>query len=146
MNDIILAQDINTDPELLRALSFSQDKAVREAVAGNPNTPTDVLLQLGASFPAQLVENPVFTLLLLENPVLLQEIPLPTLREILKLENVPTFILELAADKADLEVQLALTMNAQTSKKVLERLIKTEYPHPLVVEAAKLHVNLVGYN
>lgn len=47
------------------------------------------------------------------------EIPLPTLRSILKLDNVPQFILEQAAHKTDVEVQLALANNIQTSGKTL---------------------------
>ncbi|MBW4598590.1 MAG: hypothetical protein KME29_03005 [Calothrix sp. FI2-JRJ7] len=142
MDELISAQDINADPELLRALSFSAYKATREAVAANPNTPTDVLLKLGAEFPGQLIENPVFSLLLLENPALLEEIPLPTLQSVLKLDNVPSFILEQAADKADVELQLALTINPQTERKILERLTKST--HFQVVEAAGLHVNVAG--
>lgn len=57
--------------------------------------------------------------MLLENPNLVAEIPLPTLRSILKLDNVPQFILEQAAHKADVEVQLALANNIQTSGKTL---------------------------
>lgn len=142
MDELISAQDINADPELLRALSFSKDKTTRSCVAANPNTPTDVLLKLGAEFPGQLIENPVFSLLLLENPALLEEIPLPTLQSLLKLDNVPSFILEQAADKADVEVQLALTMNPQTERKILERL--TRSTHPQVVQAVGLHVNVAG--
>lgn len=135
----IAAEDVSTDPELLQELARSQDKDIRRAVAANPNTPADALLKLGAEFPTQLVENPVFSLLLLENPNLVAEIPLPTLRSILKLDNVPQFILEQAADKADVEVQLALANNIQTSKKVLERL--TQSRDAQVAESARLHVN-----
>lgn len=138
----IAAEDISTAPELLQELAHSQDKATRRAVAANPNTPADALLKLGAEFPTQLVENPVFSLLLLENPNLVAEIPLPTLRSILKLDNVPQFILEQAADKADVEVQLALANNIQTSKKVLERL--TQSRDAQVAESARLHVNFAG--
>ncbi|RUT02048.1 hypothetical protein DSM106972_061230 [Dulcicalothrix desertica PCC 7102] len=138
----IAAEDVSTDPELLQELARSQDKDTRRAVAANPNTPADVLLRLGAEFPTQLVENPVFSLLLLENPNLVAEIPLPTLRSILRLDNVPQFILEQAAHKADVEVQLALANNIQTSKKVLERL--TQSRDAQVAESARLHVNFAG--
>ncbi len=138
----LAAEDIRSDPELLTELARSQDKATRKAVAANPNTPADVLLKLGAEFPTQLVENPVFSLLLLENPNLVAEIPLPTLRSILRLDNVPQFILEQAAHKADVEVQLALANNIQTSKKVLERL--TQSRDAQVAESARLHVNFAG--
>ena len=138
----IAAEDVSTDQEILHKLAQSSDKATREAVAANPNAPTDVLLKLAAEFPQQLLNNPIFSFLLLENPNLVAEIPLPSLRSLLKLENVPLFILEQAADKADVEVQLALTMNIQTSKEVLSRL--TQSRDSQVLEAARLHVNFAG--
>ncbi|MEH2226530.1 hypothetical protein [Nostoc sp.] len=138
----LLAAEPSTDPELLRELALSTDKITRQSVAGNPNTPCDVLLRLGAEFPSQLLDNPVFPLLLLENLNLVAEIPLPTLRSILKQENVPVYILEQVADRADLEVQLALVKNVQTPRGVLNRL--TQSRHPQVVESARLHINLAG--
>ncbi|WP_414514888.1 hypothetical protein [Nostoc sp. PCC 9305] len=74
----LVAAEPSTDPELLRELALSTDKITRQSVAGNPNTPSDVLLKLGAEFPSQLLDNPVFPLLLLENLNLVAEIPLPT--------------------------------------------------------------------
>ncbi|MDZ8139196.1 MAG: hypothetical protein RM049_28595 [Nostoc sp. DedQUE04] len=138
----LLAAEPSTDPELLRELALSTDKITRQSVAGNPNTPVDVLLRLGAEFPSQLLDNPVFPLLLLENLNLVAEIPLNTLRSILRHENVPVYILEQVAEKADLEVQLALVNNVQTPKGVLNRL--TQSRHPQVVESACLHINLAG--
>ncbi|MEH1998218.1 MAG: hypothetical protein V7L00_05625 [Nostoc sp.] len=138
----LVAADPSTDPELLRELGLSTDQKTRQSVAGNPNTPVDVLLRLGAEFPSQLLDNPVFPLLLLENLNLVAEIPLPTLRSILKQENVPVYILEQVADRADLEVQLGLVKNVQTPKGVLNRL--TQSRHPQVVESARLHINLAG--
>ncbi len=138
----LLAIDFSTDPELLRQLAVSSDPALRVAVAANPNTPPDVLLKLGAEFPAQLLDNPVFSLLLLENLNLVEEIPLPTLRSILRQENVPLYILEKAADKADLQVQQALATNVQTPREVLQRL--TQSRNAEVKQAAQLHINLAG--
>ncbi|MEH1934599.1 MAG: hypothetical protein V7L14_12940 [Nostoc sp.] len=138
----LVAADPSTDPELLGELALSTDQKTRQSVAGNPNTPVDVLLRLGAEFPSQLLDNPVFPLLLLENLNLVAEIPLPTLRSILKQENVPVYILEQAADQADLEVQLGLVKNVQTPKGVLNRL--TQSRHSQVVESARLHINLAG--
>ncbi|MUG91890.1 hypothetical protein F7734_05150 [Scytonema sp. UIC 10036] len=43
-------------------LSSPQSIGGTQAVAGNPNTPSDVLLQLGAEFPSELLNNPVFLL------------------------------------------------------------------------------------
>ncbi len=64
--------------ELLRELASCGDKTICKAVVSNPNTPTDVLLALGAKFPGQLLENPLFSLLLLENPNFLAQMPWET--------------------------------------------------------------------
>ncbi|MGB8701026.1 MAG: hypothetical protein WCD18_16560, partial [Thermosynechococcaceae cyanobacterium] len=96
----------------------------------------------GAEFPAQLLENPIFSLLLLEHINFVEEIPIQTLRSLLKQKSVPVYLLELAVDRADVDVQLALAMNVQTSEGVLRRL--TQSRHEPVVQAARLHVNLAG--
>lgn len=138
----IVAKNPNTDPELLRKLGFSSDQTTREGVAANPNTPSDILLKLGAQFPGQLLDNPIFPLLLLENPNLLADMPVETLRSVLKREAVPISFLEWAANDSDRRVLLAVAMNPNTPKEVLEKLVKSQYS--LVVESAQLHVNWVG--
>ena len=62
------AQDENTSPEILAKLAKSKDKEILRLVAGNPNTPVETLEKLGKEFPDAIVENPIFDLLLLENP------------------------------------------------------------------------------
>lgn len=62
----LVAPHSSAEPELLRELASYGDKTICQAVVSNPNTPTDVLFALGAKFPGQLLENPVFSLLLLE--------------------------------------------------------------------------------
>ncbi|MEO1375878.1 MAG: hypothetical protein AAFW70_16500, partial [Cyanobacteria bacterium J06635_10] len=42
----LVAANPGAEPELLRELASSEDKATRQAVTTNPNTPTDVLLKL----------------------------------------------------------------------------------------------------
>jgi hypothetical protein len=135
----LVALNPNTPPELLRELANSSDAITRSHVAANPNTPTEVLLELGGEFPLQLLDNPVFSLLLLENPNLIETIPLTTQRSLLKLEKVPVSFLEWAADKSDQEVQLAVAMNARTPKAALEKLAQSRDSQ--VIEAARLHVN-----
>ena len=63
-----LAQDDNTASEMLANLAKSDDYQTRQYVVTNPNTPTEVLFSLGAKFPKELFSNPVFDLLILENP------------------------------------------------------------------------------
>lgn len=83
---ILIAQHPNATSETLQQLadvSYSEPwsnsyKAVHEAVASNPNTPIDVLFYLGMRFPKQLLNNPVFSLLILENPNFLEQMPSAT--------------------------------------------------------------------
>ncbi|MBD2569230.1 hypothetical protein [Anabaena lutea] len=67
-NDFGLASADDTSVVVLEQLSSHPQPEVREAVAKNPNTPTKVLLKLGKEFPDAITANPVFNLLLLENP------------------------------------------------------------------------------
>lgn len=80
----LVAQNPNTTPNLLRQLAKREDPAIREAVASNPSTPTYELLELGAEFPKQVLANPVFSRLLLDEPDLPQKMPLPSLRQLVR--------------------------------------------------------------
>ena len=57
-----------TASEELEKLAKSSDYQTRKAVAANPNTPVKVLEMLGKEFPEEIVNNPIFDLLWLENP------------------------------------------------------------------------------
>lgn len=129
-------------PDLLRQLANRNDTMIRSHVAANPNTPTDVLLHLGSEFPQQLIDNPIFSLLWLENPNVTHDIPFTTLMSLLQQEQVPIFFLEQAAIHCDGEVQLAVAMHPQTSRTALEKLVQCGDAQ--VAEAAKLHVNWTG--
>lgn len=131
-----------TRPELLRQLANSGDAVTRLKVAGNPNTPTEVLLSLGAEFPQQLLANPVFSLLLLEDPHLVAQMPLLTLRNVVKLPQAPLALLTQAASTRDQEVLLALVRNPKTPASILKKL--TGHSDAEVRNAACLHVNLAG--
>lgn len=159
----LVAKNSCTPPELLRELGNSSDIITRQNVAANPNTPTEVLLDLGAEFSEQLLDNPIFSLLLLENPNLVNEISISTLISFLKQEKVPISLLEQAINrrydatevllddvfnekastpKPHARLGMALAMNAQTPPTVLEELI--ECWDSQVQEAARLHVNWAG--
>jgi hypothetical protein len=138
----LVASNPGATPELLRELVGSRDAITRQNVAANPNTPTEVLLNLGEEFTEEVLNNPVFSLLFLENPNIINEMPVAALRNILKQEGVPVAFLEWGAHRSDAEVQLAVAMNAQTPSATLEKLAKSRYSE--VAEAAMLHVNLAG--
>ncbi|MEM8672775.1 MAG: hypothetical protein AAGF83_02715 [Cyanobacteria bacterium P01_G01_bin.67] len=63
-----LARDENTASEILANLAKSNDYQTLQYVIANPNTPTEILFSLGAKFPEELFGNPIFDLLILENP------------------------------------------------------------------------------
>ena len=64
------AQDENTSPEVLTKLARSKNYQTRKYVAENPNTPIEIetLDILCQEFPDKITANPIFNLLLLENP------------------------------------------------------------------------------
>lgn len=65
---------------------------IGQAITANPNTPLETLLELGEDFPQEMLDNPMFDLLLLENPNLVEEIPINTIRSLLTLEIIPLFL------------------------------------------------------
>ena len=163
----LVAKNPSAPSDLLRELSKSSDRIIRKNITANPNTPTEILLNLGSEFPEQLLNNPSFFLLWLEHPNLLDEMPQATLLSLLKQESVPVSWLEQAVSQLDCEAQLlteddyfydmdrrarqqhskvqlglAVAMNAQTPKTLLEKLVHSQYVE--VQEAAQLHVTQAG--
>ena len=139
----IVASNVNTTPKLLKKLARSEDKQTRQNVASNPNTPTSIVLSLGAEFPHELLNNPVFSLLLLENPNLVEEMPAPTLATLLKLDLVPSEWMTIAAKNNDIKVLNALINNPKTSVEALNTLIyRRNHNDNRIPETASLHVNL----
>jgi len=74
-------------PELLTKLYQLEDSEVQKALVLNPNTPTEILMALGENYPQELLNNPVWDLLLLENPNLYAEIPEETLLSLLDIKE-----------------------------------------------------------
>ncbi len=138
-----VAIDPNTNSELLEKLAENQNAKVREAVTSNPNTPANILLKLGAEFPSQLLANPIFTLLLLEKPNLVSEIPLETLRSLVSQEDIPLSVLvECAELYSDEEMQLRMTMNPNLPANIVGKLMQSKNSD--ISEAASFHINRVA--
>lgn len=135
-----LAEDPETAPEILSELARNEDQFVRQKVTANPNTPAEILFQLGAEFPDTLLANPVLSLLFLENPNLTEQIPAETLSQLIRCEMVPEFLLEKAVKRSDLPLLLALTINPKTPVTTLQKLSRSKTYK--LREAAKLHINL----
>jgi hypothetical protein len=82
-----LATNPATDPDILRKLSRSNDRAIRQAVAENPNAPIETLWELIGDFPQEVTENPILDLLILDNPLWLLNVPQSSLVELFRAYN-----------------------------------------------------------
>ncbi|KPV47963.1 hypothetical protein SE17_40625, partial [Kouleothrix aurantiaca] len=78
----------------LQELGMRADDPVLAAVAANPNTPVETLVRLAGIVPAHFCANPALFLLLLENPNLPGEMPVATVRGLLRYAGVPRMFLE----------------------------------------------------
>ena len=136
--ELSIAQNLNSASDALAALSECGDPDVQQALAANPNTPFSLLATLGANYPAEVLGNPVFPLLLLEHPDFVSTLPARSLQAILRQPNVPLYLLEAAADRAEIDVQFALVNKLETPEAVLRRLINSRSDE--IRYAAGLHV------
>ncbi|RUT07848.1 hypothetical protein DSM106972_021080 [Dulcicalothrix desertica PCC 7102] len=118
------AIDVTAPPELLGQLAVNDDVAVRKAVTINPNTSTDVLISLADEFPNAFFSNPVLSLLILENPNFVVEIPYWTLINLLRQPNVPDFFLSGAAMHSNPEVLRVVAKHYQTPLSALEMMAR----------------------
>ncbi|VEP17727.1 hypothetical protein H1P_6390003 [Hyella patelloides LEGE 07179] len=112
-----LAQDENTTPEKLEKLARNKDYQTRKYVAGNPNTPVIVLEKLGAEFPEEITNNPIFYLLLLENP----ESEFVRLSLARSSTTEPKTLVKLA-ESNDFNLLYAIAGNLNTPLDILEKL------------------------
>jgi hypothetical protein len=117
------AADVNTHPSILLELAKKNSELAR-IVATNPNTPVEELVFLGADYPSELINNPIFPLLILENPNLFQEMPVETLNSIVQLDDVPEEYLVMAASRNDYDVLTIIANHVKAAKSLLSQIIK----------------------
>jgi hypothetical protein len=67
MSDEALAKDPSTPPVLLEALSKKSERLAR-LIAKNPNITKDTLFRVGAKHPKEFLQNPMLSILALEDP------------------------------------------------------------------------------
>jgi hypothetical protein len=117
----LTASDPTTAPEILAELGMSQRRSVRRLVASNPNTPVDRLIHLMAEFPYEVVENPMFTLLLLENPRLISDLEVSQLMGIIQRRtDLPQILLDQAIQHQSTVIHQVLLNQFQFSESDLE--------------------------
>ncbi len=120
---LVSRNDSATDA-LLQHLGSHSDATVRKWVATHPATPVNVLLKLGQQFPEQLLQNPILDFLFLENPALLNEFPIGTVRAALKRKSAPRAMLEHGLNLEDESAHLALAQNPAAPEELIDTLMK----------------------
>jgi hypothetical protein len=127
MSSLLQAQDPTTTPERLRQLFESKEPSLLSALAENPNTPIDLLLELIATHTESFFRNPVLSVLLLENPNLFLELPSQTLSALLSLSEPHPWLLSVLesphefTERHGVHIVRTLAEKAR-SKQVLARL------------------------
>ena len=134
----ILALHGNTGADVLRRLAQSPDRLTRRNVALNPQTPKDVLLSLAPTFAGEFFLNPVFDLLLMEDPNLLDGLPVGVMKNILKRADCPVSFLNWAARSGSKSHQLALVSRPDITKIQLETVAQGPHAKPAEVAAGRL--------
>ena len=90
------ASSPETTSARLTQLAQEKHAEITKAIASNPNTPPEILWQLGQDYPSELLNNPVLALLPLENLNFIQDIPEHTIVALLREKECPEWLIELA--------------------------------------------------
>lgn len=137
-----IAIDPTSDPQSLRKIATDKDWELRRLVASNPNTPIDVLWQLGLDFPEAILINPIFQLLQLEQIQLAAEVPYATLTCLLQCERVPPNFMDYAVSQQDYGLWLAVAYNVHAPANILENLArKSRHQDRELIRAIAAHPN-----
>lgn len=144
-NPYLVASHPHTPPELLRELADKYGKVawkigardlescpnpeynpcVLKTIAENPNTSIWLLIELGADYPQQMLNNPTFNALRQQEPNLVAKMPARTINSLLQLEKAPSWILEEVSRNSQVRKNLAeesLAEKSSTSSSLLKDL------------------------
>jgi hypothetical protein len=111
------------DPGLLKNLKVRDRQILLRHVASNPNISIEILLKLATEFPQEVADNPMFLLLFLENPELLQEMQWYGLVQVLSHKQVPSIFIDAAQKHSSIYVQKALLKRSDLSEEILIQMI-----------------------
>ena len=154
-SELELALDPGTQAHLLRQLVRAQDKRIQAAVAGNPNVPLDLLWTLSGEFPGEVLRNPCFELLSLEDPLWLEKPPARAVAELTNHPEAPEWFLEqmlsgppevifmLAECSRRPEVLWRLARKYATSPDLLKYVVGNEHASPSLLEHLAVECDLM---
>lgn len=106
---LYIAANPATPSDLLETLAQKSLLSVRRRCTAHFNTPKETLLELAKYFPKEFTQNPVFNLLWIENPNLLQNLPKKSLLQLLAEPNLEIDLVQALSQHPDDEVQAKAT-------------------------------------
>lgn len=144
-NPYLVACHPHTSPELLRELADKYAKvdwkigardlesypnpeynpSVLKTITENPNTPIWLLIELGADYPQQMLNNLTFNALRQQDPNFIAKMPARTINSLLQLEKAPSWILAEISRNSQVRknlVEESLAEKSNTSSGLLEDL------------------------
>jgi hypothetical protein len=120
--DCRAARNSETAPEKLQELSSLNDRSIHHALVKNPNTPPEALLTSAQYFPFQVTEHPMFGLMLLENPRLIEEMDWNVLVSLFKQKEIPDVFFLGAVTHQSSFVLEAIVQHQKTTLPLLKRI------------------------
>lgn len=134
MSKQLLAANPATNPKLLTELSRDQDSVVLRCLAGNPNTPIDVLWQLVTAYPYEVANNPLLALVILENPNWITEISIDDWMKLLEQDDVPEVLSRAATQHLNYAIRIKAIQTSINNTKT-----STEYLEEITLEGGVLY-------
>lgn len=167
MNDELarlVASNSVADSNLLTELALkarnNKDVELQRAIASNPNTPTQFLVELAKLFPQEFFSNPVYDLLILENVNLFRNFRKKLLLKLVCTYNAPESFLAIAAGICESnikriqhnheyfwkwrEILIAVACHHNNSRKNLSKL--SQYSDDIVAEVAGVRLKYPSDN
>jgi len=135
---IELAKNHNTTSEVLQQLDLGKPN-IQQLLASNPNTPIAILEKVSGSYYEEVVDNPVFELLLLENSD----------RQFIKLclaksTKTSAATLEKLSCDRDSKIQQAVVRNPNISAKIIDKFAKSRFMCMLHLNDLIKHVDKIS--
>jgi Leucine rich repeat variant len=110
------------DEDLLEKVLSHRDSSYRRLLRDNSNLSVEALWRLCRTSPEQLIAHPKYKNLTSEKPYLMSDIPAGTLKQLLKISEVPENIVVQSAKSHEAAVRVVVANSRKTSTELLKLL------------------------
>jgi hypothetical protein len=125
--DEAIARHPAVSGDTLARLARSASKSVVRAVMLNPACPKETLLANVSKYPREFFQNPVFILLLIEDPDLLLKLPVTATKSMLSDPECPAVMTSWALASNNSSFALALAKNEAASLDTLKTIARSHH-------------------